>query len=187
MSLQPLIDVLAAKRGEVIRLSALAKQAGYKSIDDPLFKSSILQLIKKGIIKIVQSGWRSEKRGTKLHEKVVILKAVVWEITPERSENTEASENDTFQRTLERQSIQTFIKGRPCVDCTQFEEQGEIGLCIKYGWEITKELAEKQTLCYYGKEPKRRRKQKNKKDNLLNNDSCPSTNCEYCSESCKKE
>jgi hypothetical protein len=61
-------------------LRDLARNAGFARASDRDFKEGFNYLVKKGIIKLQQSGWSSEERGTHSHPKTVILTANLYEL-----------------------------------------------------------------------------------------------------------
>lgn len=61
-----------------ICLRDLARASGFQNAHSVIFKDGLNLLIEKGIIKLEQSGWRSENRGYH-HPKVVILLADLFE------------------------------------------------------------------------------------------------------------
>lgn len=61
-------------------LRDLAKYSGFQKASNPSFKAGFNYLVAKGVLKLQQSGWRSEKRGGDNHPKTVILTANLYEI-----------------------------------------------------------------------------------------------------------
>lgn len=78
-SARRILEVLKDER-QMMVLRDLAKLSGFKSVANVDFKKGFNFLQKRGIIKLRQSGWRSEKRGGKNHPAAVILLADVYEV-----------------------------------------------------------------------------------------------------------
>jgi hypothetical protein len=75
-----ILNILKQKT-RILALSQLAKRAGFPGAFDRHFKAGFNLLRNEGIIKLRQSGWRSEKRrGKHNHPNTVILTADVYEI-----------------------------------------------------------------------------------------------------------
>ena len=71
----------AFKEGEAfLCLRELAKASGFSRASDKDFKAGFNYLVEKGVLKLQQSGWRSEKRGSRSHPKTVILTANIYEV-----------------------------------------------------------------------------------------------------------
>lgn len=71
----------AFKEGkQFLCLRDLAKASGFLRVSDRNFKAGFNYLVGKGILKLQQSGWRSEERKTKNHPTTVILTADIYEI-----------------------------------------------------------------------------------------------------------
>jgi hypothetical protein len=81
-----IIKVLSTHKGFVC-LSALAKAAGFSTAANKEFKKGLNSLIDQGVVKVRQSGWSSERRGTGVHEKTVILLSEVMEFLGSSSGN----------------------------------------------------------------------------------------------------
>lgn len=60
-------------------LRDLAKASGFLRVSDRDFKDGFNYLVSKGVLKLQQSGWRSEGRRGKRHVKTVILTADIYE------------------------------------------------------------------------------------------------------------
>lgn len=78
-SARRILEALRGKR-QILVLRELAKLSGFKSVADVNFKKGFLFLQKRGVLKLRQSGWRSEKRGGNTHSKSVILLADVYTV-----------------------------------------------------------------------------------------------------------
>lgn len=61
-------------------LRDLAKASGFLRVSDRDFKAGFNYLVSKGVLKLQQSGWRSEERKTKNHPSTVILTADIYEV-----------------------------------------------------------------------------------------------------------
>jgi len=71
----------AFKEGKTfLCLRDLAKASGFPRVSDKDFKAGFNYLVEKGVLKLQQSGWRSEERGSKSHSKTVILTADIYEV-----------------------------------------------------------------------------------------------------------
>jgi hypothetical protein len=149
MSLHNTLEILASL-GKAVKLSTLAKMAGFKTAYNPEFRQQLKELKRQGVIELIQSGWRSEERSSKNHHKVVILKADVWrlqDIAEPKSRHNQVLMMSNME--AKKESVQKLIRKRRCSRCPDFEKLGNVGSCKKFGWEMSLELAEKQTLCYF--------------------------------------
>jgi len=61
-------------------LRDLAKASGFLRVSDRDFKAGFNYLVFKGVLKLQQSGWRSEERKGKRHSKTVILSADIYDV-----------------------------------------------------------------------------------------------------------
>lgn len=73
-----ILDVLKQGRPVCI-LRDLAQQSGFRDASDINFRAGLNFLIEKKVVKLRQSGWRSEKRGGNVHPKSAVLLADVYE------------------------------------------------------------------------------------------------------------
>jgi len=79
--LQAARKILQALKGrQVVVLKELAKHAGFKGAFSIDFKKGFNFLESKGVVKLRQSGWKSEKRGGHNHPKSLLLIADIYEI-----------------------------------------------------------------------------------------------------------
>jgi len=78
-SARRILEVLKGKN-QVLVLRDLARCSGFKNVADVDFKRGFNFLQKRGVLKLRQSGWRSEKRGGKNHPESVILLADVYTV-----------------------------------------------------------------------------------------------------------
>jgi hypothetical protein len=147
MSLQHTLETLASL-GKTVKLSTLAKMAGFRTAHSPEFRRQLIELKKEKVIEIIQSGWRSEDR-RKNHNKVVILKADVWKVHSDPEPKKERESILLKQTENRNEPIQKIILKRRCCKCQELEIFGVVGFCRKYQWEMGMELSEKQTLCYF--------------------------------------
>lgn len=149
MSLYHTLEALASL-GRAVKVSTLAKMAGFRGANSPEFRRHLAELRKQKMIEVIQSGWRSEKRGDNKHYRVVILKTDVWrlqgevELEPKQDQDVMALNTEN-----KKESIQRIINKRSCSKCPDFQKEGNVGFCKKYGWEISLDLAERQTLCFF--------------------------------------
>lgn len=74
-----ILDVL--KRGKPVHvLRDLAQESGFRGVYSMDFKAGLNLLIDQKIVKLRQSGWKSEKRGGHNHPKSAILLADIYEV-----------------------------------------------------------------------------------------------------------
>lgn len=76
---QKILEVFREKEN-IVCLKDLAKQAGFKTAASIDFKEGLNYLISKGILKLNQSGWKSEKRNSKGHMKMVVLLVDLYQL-----------------------------------------------------------------------------------------------------------
>lgn len=132
-------------------LKDLAKDSGFKRASSLDFKTGLNYLIEKGILKLQQSGWRSEKRGDKNHPKTVILTANIYEVVenelsldlgslekfPEFKMIALKQEPKTAQ--LPQELIDEYKK---CQDCQKtpvvYITDKQIGVCHKHWNKLAK-------------------------------------------------
>jgi hypothetical protein len=53
----------------------------------------------------------------------------------------------------QKEPIQHYVRGKPCKRCEKVEKKGTVLFCPKLGILINPELAERQTLCFFGDVP----------------------------------
>ena len=151
----------AFKQGRTfLCLHDLAIQSGFKRVSDRNFKDGFNYLVEKGVIKLEQSGWSSEKRGGNSHPKTVILTADLYEVTDSAFQiddecvNTLMFELDSTTKHHQTQ-FETKSKGkghRPrtyCVGCDELVSGDPNGNCKKYPWIISMKLAKCDKVCSY--------------------------------------
>jgi len=140
----------ALKEGTIfLCLRELAKASGFRSASNKDFKDGFNYLVDKGVLKLQQSGWRSEKRGSGVHEKTVILTADIYEIRdsefeidPEKLDNIDSSVlvglRDVFLNG-KKLSKHRMTEYRNCEDCKKnpalYITSERIGLCQKH-WNL---------------------------------------------------
>jgi len=86
-------------------LKDLAKQAGFPGANRKDFKKGLNYLIQKGILKLEQSGWSSEKRGSNHHPKGVILLENLYVLNPSEDEEEEKSSLGEVQNIPDRNNV----------------------------------------------------------------------------------
>lgn len=139
----------AFKEGrQFLCLRDLAKASGFQRASDRNFKAGFNYLASKGVLKLQQSGWRSEKRGGHNHLKTVILTANIYEVMDtEFKLDTEklSSLDGTILVGLEQATLigNTLTDKRKnlyaqCENCQKtprvYITNGVIGICAKH-WE----------------------------------------------------
>lgn len=77
-SARKILEILKEEKTFIV-LRELAKEAKFPSVVDRDFKGGLNLLIEKGIVKLEQSGWKSEPRGYEQHEKAVILSVDIFQ------------------------------------------------------------------------------------------------------------
>lgn len=127
-----------------LSLQSLAEASGFKTAD-PSFRQAFKYLETKGIVKLQQSGGRSEKRGSRNHYKTVILTADLYEIkdsefdlSEEKMVGLDTKSTNSLQQTLAEKILtvdhrKTFKK---CYDCINnpvvLITQQQIPVCTKH-------------------------------------------------------
>jgi hypothetical protein len=137
----------AFKEGKTfLCLRDLARTSGFQRASDKDFKTGFNYLVERGVLKLQQSGWRSEERGGKNHPKTVILTADIYEVKdsefeldPEKFPNLD---EDVLvgleQGTLDINSLTEHRKNvyRSCEDCKKnpivYITDERIGICKKH-------------------------------------------------------
>jgi hypothetical protein len=136
----------AFKEGKTfLCLSDLAKASGFPRASDKDFKLGFNYLVSKGVLKLQQSGWRSEQRGSKSHSKAVILTADIYEVRDSEFEvDTEKLvelPQEVVKGMQKEFSLNTLSENmigrlRGCVDCLHnpilFITQEKIPVCSKH-------------------------------------------------------
>lgn len=137
----------AFKEGKTfLCLRDLAKASGFSRASDKDFKDGFNYLVAKGVLKLQQSGWRSEERGRKRHEKTVILTADIYEVKDSAFEIDVERLRDLDGSVLvglEQTSLQmnTLTESRKkqyakCEDCQKnpvvYVTKDAIGLCDRH-------------------------------------------------------
>jgi len=120
-SARKILEILK-ENTKIVILRDLAKQAGFPSASSVDFKKGFNFLQRREIVKLRQSGWRSEKRGGRSHPKSVILVADIYEV--ERVEQEIAEEkgewDDAFARTDEIELVPVLtLSGDPTFVSTE--------------------------------------------------------------------
>ena len=156
-SARRILEVLKDRHLQIVTVRELAKRSGFGGAHFKEFKVGFNLLVNKGIVKLEQSGWPSEKRGSSLHPKSVVLLADIYEVEDVEAELSNEIEG-RFSNTTNSQTeqikggrIERLIRRRPCVKCRSFVKDGDLGSCKKYKWAMTLELAQSQELCYTGR------------------------------------
>jgi len=127
-------------------LRDLAKASGFPRASNRDFKSGFNYLVSKGVLKLQQSGWSSERRGGKNHPKTVILTANIYEVADsdfeinlEEISNLDNSVFIGLQQTFLK--VNTLTKRRKeqykkCEDCKYnpvvYITRERIGVCEKH-------------------------------------------------------
>jgi len=134
-------------------LRVLAKKAGYDSSRHKEFKAGLHQLLAAGIVKKVQSGWKSEKRGSnRNHPQGVILLSDVYSTDEEYTTDTKEDihalftsssksstpfQNDEFRSILHKIQRCKTCKSSPVVYVTS----EKIPVCWEHWCSISRSFA----------------------------------------------
>jgi len=133
-----------------ICLRELAKASGFPRVSNRDFKSGFNYLVRQGVLKLQQSGWRSEKRGGKSHLKTVILTADVYEIIdsdfvidPEKISNLDKRVSAGVQQTLRKHATLSEHRKeqyKKCENCKHnpivYLTRERIGVCKKHWLQL---------------------------------------------------
>lgn len=139
----------AFKEGKTfLCLRDLAKASKFPRASDKDFKAGFNYLVEKGVLKLQQSGWRSEERGRKSHAKTVILTADVYEVKDSAFELDTEKFSDLDRAVVV--GLETKLEGEnslserrkkqyaDCLDCRNkpmvYITKEGIGVCRKH-WE----------------------------------------------------
>lgn len=155
-SARRILEVLKDRHLQIVTLRELAKRSGFGGAHFKEFKVGFNLLENRGIVKLEQSGWPSEKRGGSLHPKSVVLLADIYEVEDVESELEDIgirrfSNTTSPTEQIKDERVERLIRRRPCVKCRSFVKDGGLGSCKKYKWAMTLELAQSQELCYTGR------------------------------------
>mgnify|MGYP001608490803 FL=1 len=119
-SARRILEVLKDRHLQIVTLRELAKRSGFGGAHFKEFKVGFNLLENRGIVKLEQSGWPSEKRSGSLHPKSVVLLADIYEVEDVESELEDIGIRRFSNTTSPTEQIkdergERLLRRRPCV------------------------------------------------------------------------
>lgn len=137
-------------------LRDLAHASGFPRASSRNFKDGFNYLVTKGVLKLRQSGWPSEKRGGKNHPKTVILTANIYEVVdsdftvdPDKIINLDKRFFSGLQKTFSESGMLSKLrkeKYSSCENCKRhpvvYITHEKIGVCKKHWKQLASSTTE---------------------------------------------